>query len=132
MFGSTYFGQLPFGSAPLVQAAGSSPVASAGSPQTVASQALVTLTGSGTNSPTSYSWTQTAGTAVTLSSSTAASPTFTAPADPAGQSLIFSLTATNANGTSPASTVTITVTPHTNWIAYGAALAWVATSITFS
>ena len=94
------------------------PMASAGSPQTVASQALVTLTGSGTNSPTSYAWTQTSGTAVTLSSLTVAAPTFTAPADPAGQTLIFSLTATNANGTSAASTVTITVTPQTEWIYY--------------
>ena len=94
------------------------PVASAGSPQTVASQAVVTLAGSGTNSPTSYAWTQTSGTAVTLSSLTVAAPTFTAPADPAGQTLIFSLTATNANGTSAASTVTITVTPQTEWIYY--------------
>jgi hypothetical protein len=59
-----------------------------------------------------YTWTQTAGTAVTLSGAGTANPTFTAPSVTADTPLTFSLTVTD--GASPASapsTVTITVTP---------------------
>lgn len=110
---------------------GSSPVANAGPDQTVESLSVVTLAGSGTNTPTSYAWTQTSGTAVTLSSTSSAAPSFTAPADYAGQVLVFSLTVTNATGTSSADTVIINVNPHIEWIAYGTSLAWVATQGTF-
>src|SRR6185295_634977 len=58
------------------------PTANPGAPQTVASAAAVTLTGSGTdpNVPArtlTYSWTQTGGPAVTLINATSAVATFT-------------------------------------------------------
>jgi len=57
--------------------------------------------------PLTYSWTQTAGTSVTLSpSAAAAAPTFTAPATPGD--LTFQLTVTGAQGTDSAS-VTVSV-----------------------
>jgi hypothetical protein len=87
------------------------PVANAGPDQFATSATTVTLSGSGTNSPTSYAWTQTSGTTVTLSSTTVASPTFTAPTTGTTITLVFSFTATNATGTSAADTVTITVNP---------------------
>jgi hypothetical protein len=103
------------------------PVANAGPAQTVATGGgNVTLDGSGSTQAQShalsYSWTQTAGPAVTLSSSTAQKPTFTAA--PSGASAVtytFSLTVvdtqspiagTGTNGnTSAAATVNITVVP---------------------
>jgi len=101
-------------------AAAPTPVANAGADQgDIEPLSTVTLSGSGTNSPTSYAWTQTAGPAVTLSSSTVASPTFTAPANSNGATLTFSLVATNASGSSSPDTVTITVLPHLEWILNG-------------
>lgn len=100
---------------------GSAPVANAGVDQTgIIPLSTVTLQGSGTNSPTSYAWTQTAGPAVTLSSSTAASPTFTAPANSNGATLTFSLVATNASGSSSPDTVNVVVLPHLEWGLNGA------------
>lgn len=59
------------------------PVANAGNDQMVASGILVQLNGSASsdadNDVLTYSWTQTAGPAVTLSGATASQPTFTAP-----------------------------------------------------
>ncbi len=59
------------------------PVANAGPNQTVTSGATVTLNGTGSGDvdgdPITFSWTQTAGTVVTLTGATTASPTFTAP-----------------------------------------------------
>jgi len=69
------------------------PVANAGDDQNVASQAFVTLDGSGSsdadNDTLTYKWTQTDGPAVTLSDDTAQKPTFNAPAGPT--SLTFQL-----------------------------------------
>ncbi len=78
-----------------------SPVADAGPDQTVDTNAMVTLDGSGSSDPDgdyplSYLWTQTGGPAVSLSSATVVSPTFTAPSDPAV--LTFTLTVTDARG----------------------------------
>jgi len=94
------------------------PVANAGAPQTVSSGALVTLDGSASADATgialTFQWTQTAGPVVTLSSATASNPFFTAPAVPFGQPaaiLTFSLVVSDVNGTSAASTVSITVNP---------------------
>ena len=62
------------------------PVANAGANQTVNEGAGVTLNGSASSdpdggpSPLAYSWTQTAGPAVTLTGATTSGPTFTAPA----------------------------------------------------
>jgi len=86
------------------------PVANAGPDQAgIEPGATVTLTGSGTNSPTGYTWTQTGGTPVTLSDPNAAAPTFTAPSQVGGATLTFSLVASNAGGSSAPDTVSITV-----------------------
>jgi hypothetical protein len=58
--------------------------------------------------PLTYTWTQSAGPAVTLSSASAVEPTFTAPAGPT--SLTFSLIVANATQVSAPSNVTISVT----------------------
>ncbi|HVO55136.1 MAG TPA: PIG-L family deacetylase, partial [Solirubrobacterales bacterium] len=87
------------------------PGANAGSPQSVASKALVTLDGSGSSDPLghalNYEWKQTGGTAVTLSSSTAVKPTFTAPTGPA--TLTFSLVVKSSEAASTAASVTVSV-----------------------
>ncbi len=87
------------------------PVANAGADQMVDEGASVTLAGSGTDpdgDTLSYSWTQTAGTPVTLSGANTASPTFTAPQVTADTVLTFSLTV--SDGTlSATDTVSITV-----------------------
>ncbi|MBL9048654.1 MAG: hypothetical protein JNK19_00895 [Tabrizicola sp.] len=101
-------------------AANLSPTANAGTDQTVASGASVTLSGSGSdpeNQALTYAWTQTGGTGVTLSSTTAASPTFTAPTvafNAAPQVLTFSLTVSDGVNTSTADTVQVTVNPAAN------------------
>ena len=86
-----------------------SPVANAGTDQTVAVGSTVQLNGSGsTGNSLSYQWTQTGGFAqVTLSSSTAANPTFTSPANNDG--LTFQLVVSNGTTSSTPSTVVITV-----------------------
>lgn len=92
------------------------PVANAGTAQTVNSGVTVTLNGTGSNDPggsiSTYAWTQTAGSSVTLSNATVAQPTFTAPAVATTTTLTFSLTVTDNRGaSSSASTVNITVNP---------------------
>lgn len=92
------------------------PVANAGTAQTVNSGATVTLNGTGSNDPggsiSTYAWTQTAGTAVTLSNASVAQPTFTAPPVATATTLTFSLVVTDNRGAaSSASTVNITVNP---------------------
>ena len=99
--------------------ANDAPTADAGSNQTVAEGASVTLDGSGSTDPEraalTYAWSQTSGTTVSLSSSTAQSPTFTAPTELlANASLVFSLTVSDGVNTSTADTVTITVTAGAN------------------
>jgi K319L-like, PKD domain len=87
------------------------PTAVAGEAQSVASEATVTLDGSGSDNPykqpLEYEWTQTAGPVVSLSSDSTAMPSFTAPSGPA--SLTFSLVVTNAAASSTPSIVTVTV-----------------------
>jgi hypothetical protein len=92
------------------------PTANAGPAQTVSAGETVTLNGSASSDPdgsiASYSWTQTAGGAVTLSSATVAQPTFTAPSVATVSTLTFSLVVTdNRAASSAASTVNITVNP---------------------
>ena len=89
------------------------PIANAGADQTVNTNATVTLDGSGSSDPDSdtpltYSWQQTGGTAVTLSDATAESPTFTAPGDPTV--LTFTLTVTDALGLADATPDQVVVT----------------------
>jgi K319-like protein len=90
------------------------PVANAGTDQSVASGAAVTLDGSAsTPAGSTFFWQQTAGTLVALSNASAVKPTFTAPNIPSNQPaavLTFQLTVSNSAGTSSAS-VNITVQP---------------------
>ena len=87
------------------------PIADAGADQSVSAGSTVRLSGTGSSdpdaNPLTYTWTQTAGPAVTLSSTTAASPTFTAPA--AGASMTFSLVVRDGSLNSPPDSVTIAV-----------------------
>jgi hypothetical protein len=89
------------------------PVANAGPDQAVAANATVTLDGSASTSGgtiTSYNWSQTSGTTVTLANATSAHPTFTSPTSLSPSTLIFSLTVTDSNSaTSAADSVTVTV-----------------------
>jgi hypothetical protein len=79
------------------------PIADAGPNQAVGEGETVTLDGSGSLDPdgtvASYSWSQTAGVAVTLSNPSSAQPFFTAPdVGPSGASLTFQLTVTDDSG----------------------------------
>ena len=83
------------------------PVANAGGPYTVASGGVVTLAGSATGTTPTFAWTAGSG---TLSSATIANPNFTAPASGVPP-VPLTLTATNACGTSLASTTVTINTP---------------------
>jgi len=94
------------------------PTADAGLDQSVEPWSTVTLDGSlSTDSDgtiSSYSWTQTAGTAVTLSGASTVNPTFQAPASVAGGTLTFSLSVTDNSGEySDPDTVDVAVLPVT-------------------
>lgn len=89
------------------------PTANAGTDQSVAGGATVTLDGTGSTDSdgtiATYTWRQISGTTVTLSSTSASQPTFTAPSSSA--TLVFGLTVTdNSGASSTEDTVTITVT----------------------
>jgi hypothetical protein len=103
------------------------PTANAGPDQTVNEGATVTLDGSNSTDPdgsiTSYLWTQTAGTSVTLSDATAAKPsdataakpTFTAPdVGPDGETLTFQLTVTDDSGLQDTDTSEVSVANSTS------------------
>ena len=88
------------------------PIANAGADQSVNEGAAVTLNGSastdpdGGPSPLTYSWTQTAGPAVTLTGATTAAPTFTAPTinwPTTATTLTFQLTVSDGAATNAAS-----------------------------
>ena len=86
------------------------PVVNAGTNQIVLEDTLVTLSGSASDddgSISSYLWTQTAGTTVTLSSATVASPTFTTPANK--ETLRFVLQATDNEGATDEDVIDVVV-----------------------
>jgi hypothetical protein len=89
------------------------PVASAGSPQTVRPESIVTLDGTGSSDPDGdllmYQWAQVEGPYVQLSNATTAQPTFQAPHVLGTIQLIFSLTVSDRDLTSPQALVVITV-----------------------
>mgnify|MGYP000586752500 CR=1 FL=1 len=83
------------------QPTNSAPTANAGADQTMEEQADVTLSGSGTDSDgsiSSYSWTQIAGTSVTLTNADSATAGFTAPDVTADETLTFLLITTDNVG----------------------------------
>jgi len=95
------------------------PIANAGPAQAVTSGATVTLNGTASSDSdgtiASYTWTQTAGTAVTLTNGTSSQPTFISPTVSAATTLTFSLQVRDNRGaTSAASTVNVTVNPLAN------------------
>jgi hypothetical protein len=89
----------------------SAPTANAGTDQSVASSASVTLDATGSSDPDgqtlSYTWSQTSGATVSLSDTHSAQPTFTAPVGPA--TLIFQVTVSDGQGGSNSASVTIHV-----------------------
>jgi len=91
------------------------PIADAGSDQTVASGATVTL--NGTNSADidgdalTFAWVQTAGTSVTLNDGNTATPSFTAPVTgPSGEQLTFKLTVSDGFGGITNDSIAVNVT----------------------
>ncbi|MCF2947392.1 PKD domain-containing protein [Paraglaciecola aquimarina] len=88
------------------------PTANAGSDQRVKEQSSATLSGLGTDSDgsiSSYSWTQTSGTSVTIENATSARATFVAPDLTADEILTFQLTVTDNNNATATDTVDIAV-----------------------
>jgi hypothetical protein len=90
------------------------PTANAGQDQTVNEGDTVSLDGSGSTDPDgtveSYSWTQTAGTSVTLDDASSATPSFTAPdVDADGETLTFELTVTDNDGATSTTADTVNV-----------------------
>ena len=96
---------------PPAPVANTPPTANAGADQVIAAGGTVSLNGGGSSDTngtiTTYAWTQTSGTAITLSSAGTATPGFTAPAAPGA--LAFQLTVTDNGGASHSDTVTVTV-----------------------
>ncbi|MEQ1611234.1 MAG: tandem-95 repeat protein, partial [Hyphomicrobiaceae bacterium] len=93
------------------------PTANAGADQSVNEQTAVTLTGSGTDidgTIASYTWTQTAGSPVTLTSANTATASFTAPASMAGEVLSFQLIVKDDKGASSIAATTHVTVKHVN------------------
>lgn len=110
--------------------AGSPPTADAGPDQLdVEPWTVVTLDGSASFDDvgvTSYTWTQTAGTAVTLSGS-GATRTFTVPGSLSGETFVFQLEVADADGGTDTDSVTVTSLPASERIMIGGS--WVPARI---
>lgn len=90
------------------------PVALAGADQSVDEQALVSLTGSGSDedgSIASYAWSQTAGASVSLSRADQAEASFSAPSLDDAETLSFRLTVIDNEGGSSTDDVSVAVSP---------------------
>lgn len=101
------------------QTTDTAPVVNAGSDQTVDSAASVTLAATVTNNTTDYtlSWTQTAGTDVTLSDSASANTTFTAPTVSEDEILVFEVSVDDGVNDTVTDLVSITVEAEATTIA---------------
>ncbi|MFK8052062.1 MAG: hypothetical protein AB8F65_03750, partial [Woeseiaceae bacterium] len=92
------------GSAPVAPAPNTAPSVNAGADQTVQRNVTVTLSGSATDNGgaagLTYSWTQSAGTTVTLTGADQATATFTSPDIAQDETLTFTLTVTDSEGAS--------------------------------
>ncbi|MBL4796681.1 MAG: DUF1566 domain-containing protein [Oleispira sp.] len=88
------------------------PTVTAGTNQSVVELTVVTLAAVSSDSDgsiSSYAWSQSAGTSVTLSNPAVASPTFTAPDVSGSEMLTFTVTATDNEGASNVDSVNVTV-----------------------
>lgn len=98
-----------------VNSTNQTPVANAGSDQTVDEQSTVTLDASlssdNDGSIASYSWQQSSGQSVTLNNANTVAPTFTAPSLSTAVSLTFVVTVIDDRGASSTDSVTVTVNP---------------------
>jgi|GEM_PF-2968712 len=102
------------GSGGVSNSASAAVTVNAGTAQTLHGGVAVSLSGSATTSVsgatiTGYSWTQTAGPAVTLAGATTPAPTFTAPTVTSQTTLTFRLTATSSTGATGTATVNVNV-----------------------
>jgi len=90
------------------------PTVSAGTDQSVTANTTVTLTGTATDSDGSistYLWEQVSGTTVTLDATDSIDSSFTAPDATTAETLVFSLTATDNDGSSSNAQININVNP---------------------
>ncbi len=90
------------------------PLVEAGGAQTADEQTLVILSGSGSDSDgniTAFSWSQTAGSTVSLVDADSASASFTTPTLTINEQLTFTLTVTDDDGAQASDTVSISVNP---------------------
>jgi subtilisin family serine protease len=96
----------------LVRNTDQSPVADAGSDQTVLEGATVQLSGSGTDvdgTVVGYSWTQVSGPGVTINNNNSQTAGFVAPSVASSTTLVFRLTVTDDTGLTGSDTVNVTV-----------------------
>jgi hypothetical protein len=94
--------------------ANAAPTVDAGTDQSVSEEVLVTLSGSGADSDgsiSSYQWSQTTGTTVSMSDSASASATFIAPSIIEAITLAFELTKADDGGSTAKDIIEIVVNP---------------------
>jgi hypothetical protein len=88
------------------------PLANAGQDQLgVVPTSTVTLDGTASRFASTYAWTQTGGSPVTLSNASTANPTFVVPSSKVSSSFTFLLTIKDVNGTGATDSVVVTTDP---------------------